>query len=85
MLGRMKHKLEPPAPRPPLHWECVFNLRGTEEVLCGRKLSDLEAQGKAVTPAPCASSLGGRYREGPREPFTVRRKEMKVQRDQGSW
>ena len=61
--------------------EVMLNLRGTEEVLCGRKLSDLEAQGKAVTPAPCASSLGGRYREGPREPFTVRRKEMKVQRE----
>lgn len=57
--------------------EAMFNLRGTEEVLLGRKLSDLGAQGRAVTPAPCASSLGGRHREGPREPFTVRRKGLR--------
>lgn len=54
--------------------EAILNLRGTEEVLRRRKLRDL-AHGKAVTLAPCASSLGdSRQREGLREPFTVRRK-----------
>lgn len=55
--------------------EAMLNLRGTEEVLRRRKLRDLGAHGKAVTLAPCASSLGdSRQREGLREPFTVRRK-----------
>ena len=36
--------------------------RGTQEVLLQRKPSDLGAQGKAVTAAPCASSLGRRQR-----------------------